>query len=349
VAEPGVVTRGARALRAELRKVCTLPLLALFLVAVAVLWQDLGRTISFASAQTPVAVAVSVDDARELQRACTPDPAAEACELAHDTAAMNRWFAPNARALGAIAASLDTLPGLLTFVSRQLGSGLGALLLAAFVGLHVSGEHANRTIEGSVQRTGRRGFWAAKVGGTVVVAGVAVVAATLVLFVLRPTFVEPVQIPAGSGGLDALDGPMRDLPADATWSSWAAATGTLAVALGLVALVGSAFAAVACLVRSSIGTAVLLGGVVLALFVLAGVAGLDAAAGHRFVAEVLGLQDGRYGVVDARLLVVGGRPSSIHEHVVAPATEVGWVVAWLCVWASVLVGGRWTFLRRRRL
>lgn len=338
--------RFLRAGRGELRKVATLPILALFVVGLGVLWQDLGRTTAFAASQTPIAVAATNEQRAEVRAACSAQPASEACELARLDGEINRWFAPNGVAAGRIAASLDTFPGLLMFVSRQAATGLGALLLAAFVGLHISGEHANRTLEGSVLRTGRARCWSTKVASTVLAAWAAIVAATAVLFVLRPTFTEPVRVPVEASGFDALDGPMRTLAPDPTWSSWGSALTTLLVALGVVAALGVAFATVACVVRSPIGTAVLLAAPVIGAFALAQ-HGHDALVGHRALASVLGLDDGAYGIVDSRLVVVAGRPESIYDHVVAPAPGTGGAVLLATVWLVVVVAGRRAFLASR--
>jgi hypothetical protein len=126
------------------------------------------------------------------------------------------------------------------------------------------------------------------------------------------------------------------------------ALSTLLVALGIIAALGIGFVTIACLVRSPIGTAVLLGSILAAAFVLAQ-HGNDIVVGHRALANLLGIDDGRYGIVDARLLVVAGRPSSIYDHAAVPGSGVAWLLLLAAAWVAMIIAGRRAFVRRRLL
>lgn len=328
-------------LRAETRKLFTLATVVIFVVFVAVLWQDANHLTDFAEGQAPVAVAVRNDLHRSVHEACGPglDRTAEPCRLARLDAHDNRFFAPNGLALGQIAMSLRTLPGLMTFVAHQLATGFGWLMLALLAALHITRERSAGTLGLSVLRSGRGRYLVGKVISLFGSAIAGLTGASLVLFALRPTFTRTVRVPEGDQGLGALvHAPMRTLPPDPEWSSWAGTGRAVLCGLLIVIAICVLFALAAAVLRHPATTVVVLGGFVVGLFAVAEWGHRSTWVPLRAISAFLGIDDPPFGLADARFWDRSIPPPTIYE--VAPrvpvpvASSAGWVVAWAV--ASIL-------------
>lgn len=335
-----------RQLRGELRKLAGPGSLVVLAVFVAILWQDASTTIQYAYGQTPVAVAVPLDIQRQLDEQCPAASAAQddECALLLLDSESNRHFASNGRELGEVAASLDTLPGLLTFVSHQLSTGFGWTVLGLLAALHVTRETATGTARESILRVGRSRYMLGKGISLTVAAGALIVIATACLFLARPTFTREISAPvrsAGPGG--ALSQPQVALAGDEVWSSWAQSGLTFLRSMILIAAVCALFTAIASLARRPAFAALLMIGIVVGLFVVAQGAGSRGWVPLSELSRLLRLNDVPYGVRDVRLWDISGRSPDIYS--LRPRTDpaITAVVAWTLVTVTASVGALWIF------
>lgn len=342
--------RALRLVRGEVCKLLTVGTLVLLAAFTAVAWKDLRRFTDFAAGQTPIAVAAEHTNTALADRCRAAGSTEGECAGADQTVQLNRHFAPNAVALGRRAMAVRTTPGILTFVSHQLGSGLGWLVLALLAAIHVTRERAARTIEQSVVRTGRGRFLAGKVASTWLASAGLLVGATLVLTIIRSTFTKVVRVPPAGAGFDDLRrGPGAALAVDPTWSSWAHALAAAGRCLLVTLVVCTVFALVAATFRDPIAAAVTLGGAAIAMFVVVDWWGHPSWVPERAIAAVLGSRGGPFGSTDMRLWDPAGRPASIYRPATVPAVPMATTIAWLVAAAAIAARAARSFLRRRSL
>jgi hypothetical protein len=340
-----------RAVGAELRKLAQPVALVMVLVCFAFIWTDARTTYDLARLQTPVAVIASADIAAAAST-CAPGQSASElspeCQQRLADAALNDHFAQNGIALGRVANALSTWPGLLRFVTHQLATGVGWVLLAILLSVHVAGEWSSRTAATSLLATGSlRRFWIAKVLSVwVAMLGLALIGTT-VLYVIRGSFTAAVGIPdpARQSG-DPSTWHLAALRPDPSWSSWRVSLGVLALASLIWLVLSLAGAALAVLLRRPILMAVL------------SVAGLSVAVvtarvAHRpewtflsAVGQLLHLEDTPFGVRDTRMWFVPGAPQFIQDvHATVPLSA-----AQVALWTGIGLGATAVFglLGRRR-
>lgn len=320
-----------RLARGEMRKLATAGSAVLFVVFVSVLWQDAGRFSGLAEAQAPIAVAVTNDNTRAVETACTPGATDvdDACRTARLDLSDNRHFEPNSVALGRRAMALHTLPGLITFVSHQLATGLGWLLIALVAAGHVTRERSAGTLGSSVLRSGASRYLIGKVISLFGGAWAALCGATLVLFALRPTFTSSVEVPAGDGGVADLGRTaMRTLAPDHEWSSWASAGRGVLAAMVVVLAVCVLFGLVAAVIRQPATTAAVLGGFVVLLFAIAEWGHRSSWVPMRAISVLIGLGDPPYGLTDVRLWDTSLQPARIYDRAPTPPVPVASSLAW---------------------
>ncbi|MFN8017473.1 MAG: hypothetical protein U0P45_05050 [Acidimicrobiales bacterium] len=342
--------RAARVLRAEVGKLLTIGTLVLLAMFTAVVWKDLGRFTDFAAGQTPMAVAAQHTNQALADRCHDAGSTEGECAGAEQTLQLNRHFAPNAVALGRRAMAVRTVPGILTFVAHQLGSGLGWLVLGMLAAIHVTRERAARTVEQSVVRTGRALFLVGKAASTWLASVALLMGSTVVLTAIRPTFTNVVLVPPATVGVDVPhQGVGSPLAADPSWSSWAGALGAAGRCLLVTLMVCTTFSLLAAAFRDPIAAAVTLGGGVIAMFVVVDWWGHPGWVPERAVAAALGSRGGPFGSTDMRLWDPAGRPSSIYLPAMVPPVPAFATVAWLAVAATLTVLAARSFLQRRTL
>jgi hypothetical protein len=342
-----------RAVLAELRKLMHPVALIMILVCFAFIWADARTTYHFARLQTPVAVIASSDIAAAASQ-CTPSQATSTvtpdCQERLLNAALNDHFAQNGIALGRVTNALSTWPGLLRFVAHQLATGLGWMLLAILLSIHVAGEWTSKTAGATLLAVGGlRTYWLAKVTSVwLAMIGLALVGTTI-LYLIRPTFTAAVGIPqpVQQEG-DPSTWHVTALPPDPVWSSWTLSFGVLLMASLIWLVLGMAGAALGVLVRRPISMAViavacLSTGVVVARWV------------HRpewtylsAIGQLLRLDRTPFGVRDTRMWYVPGAPGFIQQPQEPVPFSAGQVSAWIAV-AVVVTAGCWLLARRRPL
>ena len=140
------MTAFLRQTRGELRKLINPVTVGLLVVAVVFLWHDLSRTNYLASDQPQIAVTATLGTRQQAVDVCSGDQTDTVkCKRARSNAADNATFGREGLALGAIAASLGTFPGLARFVSHQFMTGLGWLFVAMLAAMHVTRDEAQGT------------------------------------------------------------------------------------------------------------------------------------------------------------------------------------------------------------
>jgi hypothetical protein len=342
-----------RVVGAELRKLAQPVPVIVILLCFAFIWADARTTYHFARLQTPVAVIASTDIAGAASECAPAQPATELspeCQQRLADAALNDHFAQNGIALGRVTNALSTWPGLLRFVTHQLATGLGWVLLAILLSVHVGAEWSSGTAASSLLATGSlRRFWIAKVLSTwLVMLGLALLATT-VLYLIRPSFTATVGIPdplqqAG----DPSTWHLTALRPDPSWSSWSTSFGVLAVASLIWLILSMAAAALAILLRRPIVTAVLSVAVLSAFVVIARSAHRPEWTFLTAIGQLLRLQNTPFGVRDTRLWFVPGAPGFIQDvHATEPISlaQVGlWVAIGLAATAVF-----WSVGRRRQV
>lgn len=317
----------------ELRKLAHPVAAIIVIVCFAFILTDARTTYHYARLQTPVAVVASshiADDAAACR--ANGDTVSIQCQNSLDTLALNDRFASNGIALGRVNNSLSTWPGMLRFVTHQLGAGLGWILLAVLLALHVAGEWSSRTAASTLVATGSlRRFWFAKIA-TIWVAMIGItLLGTTVLYLSRSAYLGKVGIPAP---LEQPGDPstwhLAALSPDPTWSSWshsAAALGKTSVIWLLFILAG---AAIAGLIRRTLATVVLDIAALSTVLVLARYANSTTWSPVGVISRVLDLQKTPFGVRDTRLWSVPGAPGfiqdSYHTIAVGAAEIATWVV-----------------------
>ncbi len=154
------------------------------------------------------------------------------CERARSNMAVNATFGREGLALGAVAASLGTFPGLARFVSHQFMTGLGWLFVAMLAAMHVTREEARGTVGALIVRAGRGRFLAAKALSLWVVDAAPMIVATLVLHDIRSTFaVRPMGHQLRSTPDTFKMFGLHPLPPNAAWTSWSGAVAAAGAAL----------------------------------------------------------------------------------------------------------------------
>lgn len=343
-----------RQVRAELRKLCAPFTLVLLVIFAAVVWQDASTTAQFADRQTPVAVAVTLDLRRQLDEICpnglTGVVNGVDCDILRQDMELNRYFGTNGLALGAVAASLDTYPGLNKFTSHQMATGLGWLLLALLTALHVTRERSVGSAGYSVLRMGRFRYLTAKAVSLFVAAFVLILITSSALFALRATFARDVGAPRASiGSNGAFAQPEEPVAASTDWTSWSAVLSDLFRCLLVVALIIVAFVGIASLLRRT----------TVAAAVLASMSAILIAASHSAAASgwlpvaklsgALGIDQVPYGVRDARIWNLAGRAPDMSS--LAPESTATWLplLMWSFGLLVIAVGGACLFVQRARI
>ncbi|MFL6162715.1 MAG: hypothetical protein ACJ74U_10855 [Jatrophihabitantaceae bacterium] len=340
-----------RAVGAEFRKLAHPVALIMVVVCFAFIWADARTTYHFARLQTPVAVIASSDLAAAASQCSSSQSTSVVtpeCQQRLADAALNDHFAQNGIALGRVTNALSTWPGLLRFVAHQLATGLGWVLLAILLSIHVAGEWSSKTAGNTLLAVGGlRSFWLAKVASIwLAMVGLAVVGTT-VLYLIKPTFTAAVGIPQPlQQEGDPSTWHLAALPPDAAWSSWSLSFGVLAVASLIWLILSMAGAALGVLLRrpilmAVIGVACLSAGVVVARWV------------HRpewtylsAIGQLLRLDRTPFGVRDTRMWYVPGAQGFIQQPQVPVPFSAGQVSLWIAI-GVVAAGGCWLLARRR--
>src|SRR5579875_1496238 len=187
-----------RTLRAELRKLVHPVSAILVIICFGFIVIDARTTYHFSRLQTPVAV-LATQQIQQAAAACQSvarTSLSEDCQNTLVAAALNNSFARNGIALGRVTNSLSTWPGMLRFVSHQLATGLGWILLTLLIAVHVAGEWSSRTAAATLLATGSYWkFWLAKVVSTwVAIVGLTIVGTT-VLWLARSVYLGKVGVP----------------------------------------------------------------------------------------------------------------------------------------------------------
>lgn len=352
-----------RQVRGELRKLVNPITVGLLLVLIAFFWQDLSRTNSLAAVQPDIAVAGHMSGQEDLAAKCAPGApySAQECRLAQENERLNRLFASNSVELGRIGRSFGTLPGLATFVAHQLTTGMGWLFVALLAAMHITREESRGTVGASILRAGRSRYLGAKAVSLVVVAMVALVASTLVLFAIRSTFAVHPTVPTGMRNTDTGQIPTgnRALAPDATWSSWGHAGAAVWHALVVLVVVAAVFTVLASRFRRPLPAATAGGGVIALFLGLAEWLHRSSWGPMGGLSRLLGLDHVPFGVMDVRLWDVSTRPPDLNSGpfgtVAASAFQVGSqrapdpytaLVAWLVIAIVVVVSGWWAITKR---
>jgi hypothetical protein len=276
---------------------------------------------------------VRIDNQRARDQLCAQQPSGpvNGCEMAIDTVEVNRNFEPNGVELGEIAMAMRTFPGVLTFVSHQLATGFGWLMLGLLAAIHLARERASGSVGQSVLRAGRSRYLAAKVASLFVAAVAGLLGATVALYVLRPTYAAIVRVPTQwSRHLDGTDGPLRTLPADPHWSTWSSAGRSALSGLAVVLVVCCVFGLVASLFRQPVTAAVVLGGLVLAMFLAVQWWDHGTWVPEMAISRWLQVDGSPFGLTDIRLWDPSGQPADLygapHRVAVPVASSIAWVV-----------------------
>ena len=323
-----------RTLRGELRKLAHPAAAIIVIVCFAFILTDARTTYDYARLQAPIAI-LSSAHLSTTSGACQTgqDPVTAHCQALLDQAAEGDSFAANGIALARVTNSLSTWPGMLRFVSHELATGLGWVLIAVLIGVHVAGEWSSRTAGTTLLASvSRARFWLAKVVSLLIaMIGIAMLGTT-VLYLTRHGFLGTVGIPAPlhQHG-DPSTWQLAALPVDPAWSSWATSLGGLgvtAIIWLMLVLVGVACAG---LIRKTLATVALLVAVLAIVFALARYAHRTEWSPLAVVGRSLSLAQTPFGVRDTRLWSVPGAPGSIQDGVHAISASAGQVLAWLLI------------------
>lgn len=343
-----------RQVRAELRKLCAPSTLVLLVIFAVLVWQDASTTAQFADRQTPVAVAVTLDLQRQLGETCPSGLTSVAngvdCDILRQDVQLNQHFGTNGLALGSVAASLDTFPGLVKFTSHQMVTGLGWLLLALLTALHVTREEYVGSAGHSVLRAGRFRYLIAKVISLLVSAFAIIVVTSTALFALRSTLATEIGAPRASiGPGGAFAQPEVPVTASTDWTAWGAAAGDLLRCLPVFAVIIVAFVGIASLLRRTTVAAGVLVGVAVAM-----IAASHSSAAARWLpvaklSQALGLNEVPPGVRDARVWNLAGRAPDIYS--LPPESTATWLplVLWSLAFLVIAVGAARLFIQRVRI
>jgi hypothetical protein len=328
-----------RVIGAELRKLAHPVALVMVLVCFAFVWADARTTYHFARLQTPVAITVGADIAAAASKCTGSSPAVATpdCQQRLADAALNDHFAQNGIALGRVTNALSTWPGLLRFVSHQLATGLGWMLLAILVSIHVAGEWSSKTASNTLLAVGGlRSLWLAKVASIWLAMVGLVLVGTTVLYLIRASFTASVGIPdpAEQQG-DPSTWHLTALAPDPAWSSWSLSFGVLAAASLVWLVLGMVGTSLAVLLRRPILTAViavagLSAGVVVARWV------------HRpewtylnAIGQLLRLDRTPFGVRDTRMWYVPGSQTFIQQPKQLVPFSAGQVGLWFGIGIAI--------------
>lgn len=340
-----------RQVRGELRKLCAPYTLMLLVVFTAFVWSDASTTVEFSDLQTPIAVAVTLDNQRQLDENCANGIEEVVddvdCEMLRQTVQLNKYFGSNGLALGSVAASLNTFPGLIKFTSHPMATGLGWLLVALLTALHVTREASAGTLAYSVLRTGRLRYLTTKATSLLAACFVFVTLSSVVLFALRSTFVRDIGAPRAPIGPDGAFAKAEEPVAASTeWTAWSAAAGDLLCCLLVLAVIIAAFVGIASLLRKTTAAGAVLVGVVAALIAASHVAAVARWLPIAKISEVLGLDQVPSGVRDARIWNLAGRAPDIYS--LPPDSTASWLalVLWTLVFLAVALGTARLFTQR---
>lgn len=340
-----------RTLRAELRKLVHPVAAIIVVVCFAYILTDARTTYSYARLQTPLAVSASARIAGEAE-GCLDirgGPISEECQRKLENAGLNDKFAINGVRLGRVTNSLSSWPGMLRFVSHELATGLGWVLVAVLLALHVAGEWSSRTAATTIIATGSyRRFWLAKVGSIWLAMIGITLAGTTILWLANSTFLGKVGVP------DPILQPgdpstwhQTALQPDATWSSWtvsASFLGITAVSWLLFIIVG---VGVAALIRRTLSTVAVWMGALSAMLVLARFLGRTDYTPIGVMGQVLHLSETPFGVRDTRLWLVPGAPGFIQDTARVVSVETGQLLTWVAIPLALAFAAAFAFQRRR--
>jgi hypothetical protein len=330
-----------RTLLGELRKLLHPVAAIVVIVCFAYILTAARTTYYYGQLQTPVAVA---DGGQIVSEAAgclgsAHNSISQQCQQKLDDAALNDHFAANGIALGRVTNSLSTWPGMLRFVAHQLATGLGWILLAVLLALHVAGEWSSRTAASTLLATGSfRRFWLAKIA-SVWLAMVAIsLLGTTVLWLTKSAYLGKVGIP------DPINQPgdpstwhVAALKPDPVWSSWADSSGVLGITSLIWLLLIITGVAVAALVRRTLVMVVVGIGALSTVLSLAHYAHRISYSPLSVIGQVLHLNKTPYGVRDTRLWEVPGAPGFIQDTARTVTIDPGQVVLWIAV--PILVTG----------
>lgn len=341
----------ARATRGEVRKLVHPGLFLLAFICLAIIWQDAGQTSGYAKLQARLAVAVTLDNAKESRVACGGGPRSnsEECKLSKMDRETNKYFEGNGRRLGAVAQSLNGFPGILTFVTHEYFTGIGLLFLAGMAALHVSREFAYGSAAATITAGGPDRFLMSKALSLWIVTCLSIAASAAVLYLGRSTFAETIQVPTSSiGPKGAFAGKGVRLRPEATWSSWTHSLRAFAVASLVLFFVALLFAAVAALFRRPTTAAAVLAVVPVGLFGLATWAKMRNATPLYQLADLIGLDNTPWGVQDSRLWDASGQAQSLYTSQPPHVGSVSVLIFWLSgvILFSVSAGA---YFRSRKL
>ncbi len=334
-----------RMIRAELVKLSHPLIIVVAVVLCGFIWADARTTDHLARLQTPVAVSAVAQMQGAIDQACAA-PTSSDCAQAKADAGLNQNFAGNAIALGRVTNALGTWPGLLRFTVHQLSTGLGWILLAVLISLHVAGEWSLRTsgltllASGSLTR-----LWVAKVASIWLWFIGLTVLTTTVLYLIRPSFNSTIGVPDPSNQSgDVLSWTLRPLPPDPVWSSWTGAGRALAGGALIWLVLAVVGVALATFVRRTVATLVVaMAG--LSLIVLTGrVFNAAQFTPAPAISRLLQLGDTPFGVADTRLWFVPDHPSDIYAPRLASTVDwvalAGWVAGLVALGLLLMAGTR---------
>jgi hypothetical protein len=340
-----------RTLLGELRKLLHPVAAIMIIVCFAYILTDARTTYYYAQLQTPVAVIASDHIKQEAAGCLDPHGGAisEQCQQKLDDAALNDHFAGNGIKLGRVTNALSTWPGMLRFVSHQLATGVGWILLGVLLALHVAGEWSSRTAASTFMATGSyRRFWLAKIGSIWLAMIAIALAGTTVLWLAKSTFIGKAGIP------DPVNQPgdpstwhLAALPPDASWSSWAASSGVLGITAIIWALFIIAGVAVAALIRRTLIMVVVWIAALSAVLSLARYSGDTNYSPIGVIGQVLHLNQTPFGVRDTRLWEVPGAPGFIQDTARTITIDTGQVLAWIAIPLALALVASAIFQRRR--
>lgn len=334
-----------RAAAAETRKLAHPVALALMVVLIAAMWVNARDTAHYAHLQVPVAVSAptvplpqaSCSVVRGKYLPCPPNSPQqqEAEKVLRENQAISAQFAANGRRLGAVANSLRTGPGILTFVVHHMITGYGWLLLTLLVALHVAGEWRSRTAGVSLLAAGGlRRLLPAKVLSLTVGMLLATVVASAALYVMRGALgaTAGIPVPLVQQG-DPSTWHVRALPPDGVWSSWPSALTALAIACGVWLVFATLIAGVAVVARKPMITIAGGAGLLSLATLLAKTAHWPRGTIFPAMERLFSLQDTPWGVRDADLWVIPARA----PHIAAPHGLTSGTPGELTLWALAFV------------
>lgn len=324
-----------RAVMGELRKLAHPVAAILVIVCFAFIATDARTTYHYARLQAPIAVLQITRDATACQAAEETVPSQ--CRHQLDELARDSQFAVGGVALIRVLNSLSTWPGMLRFVSHHLVTGLGWLLLAGLLAIHVAGEWGSRTATVTFVATGsRRRFWAAKIASIWIAMIAIALAGTTVLYLLRSTLIGKAGIPTPPVQQgDPSTWHLAALAPDSTWSSWTSCFGVFGVTAIIWLLFVVVGAALAGLIRNALGTIVLSIAALSAAIVLARYTVHTSWSPVGVIGQVLHLEQTPFGVRDTALWFVPGAPSIIQDTYLSITIGNSQVLTWVA--APVLI------------